>query len=81
MNRQILSRAGIDPRSVLHVEEVHNECPWCFTECGTLACLLPCEHEFCETCMYSIIDSEYDTCPICDEFYSDYSMDSSIPLL
>jgi hypothetical protein len=78
MNHQILLRAGINPRNVLHMEEVQNICPWCTVECGTLACLLPCEHEFCENCINTIVDLDYERCPVCDQIYEDFSMDTNL---
>lgn len=77
MDPHILTRAGIDPRTVLHVEEVRNVCPWCFSTCGTLGCLLPCKHKFCDVCLASIVDSEYETCPVCNNIYDDYTMDTT----
>lgn len=73
---QILLSAGIDSKIVLNIEEINNHCPWCKVSCGTLGVLFPCEHSFCESCMYSIIDAELFNCPVCSLKYTDFCMNA-----
>lgn len=73
----ILRRVGIDPSKVINIKEIKNTCPWCNMNCGTLALLLPCKHMFCEDCINSIVDSSIEFCPLCQNRYSDFFMDTT----